>query len=88
MLEAAVLKKFIISTNCPTGPKEILNNGKGGDLVKIGDYKSISRKLTFYSKNRNYKRSKITNVYNSLYRFDLEKNQKKYLNIILKYLEK
>jgi glycosyltransferase involved in cell wall biosynthesis len=28
LLEAASLKKFIISTNCPTGPKEILLNGK------------------------------------------------------------
>jgi len=88
LLEAAALKKFIISTNCPTGPKEILNNGKGGDLVKIGDYKTISRKLIFCLKNKKYNRSKINNVYNSLYRFDLEKNQKKYLNIILKYLEK
>ena len=29
LLEAACLKKLIISTKCPTGPKEILSNGKG-----------------------------------------------------------
>ena len=39
LLEALTLKKFIISTDCPTGPKEILLNGKAGNLFKIGDYK-------------------------------------------------
>ena len=28
---ALILKKYIISSNCPTGPREILQNGKGGD---------------------------------------------------------
>ena len=32
----------IISTNCKSGPKEILRNGKYGDLVKIGDNKKLS----------------------------------------------
>ena len=41
LLEAAVLKKFIISTNCPTGPREILQNGKGGFLFKVGNHKNI-----------------------------------------------
>ena len=35
LLEAATLKKFIISSNCPTGPKEILMNGKGGFILKL-----------------------------------------------------
>ena len=32
LLEALVLKKYIISSNCPTGPKEILDNGNYGSL--------------------------------------------------------
>ena len=39
LLEAQFFKKYIISSNCPTGPKEILLNGKAGDLFKMGDYK-------------------------------------------------
>ena len=35
LLEAACLKKLIISTKCPTGPKEILSNGKGGIFLKL-----------------------------------------------------
>ena len=39
LLEAISLKKFVISSNCPTGPKEILKNGKLGFLFKPGDEK-------------------------------------------------
>ena len=44
LLEALTLGKPIISSNCPTGPNEILSYGKGGQLFKIGDYKSLSKK--------------------------------------------
>ena len=53
LLEAAALKKFIISTNCPTGPREILNNGKNGLFFKIGDFEDLSKKILFYYKNKN-----------------------------------
>ena len=41
-------KKFIISSNCPTGPSEILDNGKTGLLFKVGDYKELAKKLFFF----------------------------------------
>ena len=44
LLEAASLKKPIISSKCPTGPTEILDNGKGGLLFKIGDHKELAKK--------------------------------------------
>ena len=34
LLEAQFFKKLIISTRCPTGPKEILLNGKAGIFLK------------------------------------------------------
>ena len=52
LVEALYLKKYIISTNCPTGPREILDNGRYGSLVKIGDYKKISKILMNYKKNK------------------------------------
>ena len=42
LLEAIALKKFVISSDCPTGPREILDNGKGGELFKVGDYLMLS----------------------------------------------
>tara|TARA_B110000027_G_scaffold134163_1_gene165288 strand:- start:2983 stop:4092 length:1110 start_codon:yes stop_codon:yes gene_type:complete len=41
LLEVACLKKLIVSSNCKVGPSEILQNGKGGLLFKVGDYKQL-----------------------------------------------
>ena len=45
LLEAICLKKFVISSNCPTGPKEILSNGKGGLLFSVGKYEELANKI-------------------------------------------
>ena len=60
LLEAAVLKKYIISTDCPTGPKEILGNGKGGTLFKIGDYQDLAKKIEIFSKNKSKFNKKLS----------------------------
>lgn len=36
LLESLILKTPVIAMNCPTGPREILNNGKCGILVPLG----------------------------------------------------
>ncbi len=87
LLEAATLKKFIISTNCPTGPREILMNGKAGGLVKMGDYKSISKIIMLFDKNHKKFNKHINLAFNSLKRFDYDINLKKYLEITKKYLQ-
>ena len=53
LLEAICLKKFIISSNCTTGPREILNNGKGGLLFKSKNYKELAKKIVDFKKNLN-----------------------------------
>lgn len=82
LLEAVTLKKFIISSDCPTGPREILNNQKGGFLFKSGDYKTLGKKILEFSKKRKYLNKKIIYSYNNLDRFDYKKNLNKYLNAI------
>ena len=85
LLEAQYLKKYIISTNCPTGPKEILINGKAGDLVKIGDYKKIAFLLENYSKRKKLINRKIKIGFNNFERFDYSINCNKYLNLLAQY---
>ena len=89
LLEAQALKKYIISTNCPTGPREILLNGKKGDLIKIGDYKALSKRILDYSsKDKRFKKKlkkKINFGYQNLNRFDYYLNMKKYYNLLKKY---
>ena len=85
ILEAIALKKFVISSDCPTGPKEILKNGKYGYLFKPTSHVDLTSKLIKFINNKN--KTQMTNkAYKSLDRFDYEKNNKKYLKIIKFYL--
>tara|TARA_Y100000741_G_scaffold56537_1_gene39207 strand:- start:1046 stop:2155 length:1110 start_codon:yes stop_codon:yes gene_type:complete len=90
LLEAQCLKKYIISTDCPTGPKEILLKGYAGDLVKIGDFNSVSKRIINYINNKNSNKNiikkKIEVGYKDLNRFDYNLNMKKYYNVIEKYI--
>ena len=86
LLEAQTLKKYVISSNCPTGPKEILKNGKCGDLFPVGDYEKLAELIINYKAKPNKYRSKINLAYNSLSRFDYAINCKRYYKIIYKYL--
>ena len=84
LLEAQFLKKFIISTNCPTGPKEILLNGKAGDLIDPNSPKALTQKIINFHKNKKkfLNKKKILLGYNQLQRFDFNVNCRKYLNLI------
>ena len=84
LLEAQVLKKFIISSNCPTGPREILLNGKGGLLFEIGNFKELADKIIFYKKNKKKLSKLIKLSYKKLYRFDYNSNLNKYFKLIKK----
>ena len=86
LIETVALKKPIISTNCPTGPKEILINGKGGSLCNVGDYKKIFQYLMKYKKNKKDFQKKAMFSYKKINRFDYDKNLKKYYQEIKLFL--
>lgn len=84
LLEAQFLKKYIISTNCPTGPREILLNGKAGELIETNNSKKLSEKIInfYYNKNKSIYKKRIDLGFKNLNRFDFQKNCKKYFNLI------
>ena len=82
LLEAITLKKYIVSSDCPTGPKEILSSGKGGSLFKTGNVNNLLKKLEEIFNNQKQVKKKINYAYNSISRFDKEKNLKKYFSLI------
>lgn len=45
IIEALVLRKKIVATDCPTGPREILEGGKWGLLVPVGDPSAMARAI-------------------------------------------
>ena len=82
LLEAQYLKKYIISTNCETGPKEILLNGEAGDLISIGDYKKLSFLIKNYHKRKKIIKKMISTGTKNFYRFDYRLNCIKFLKFI------
>ena len=45
LIEALALKKGIVAFDCPTGPREILQDGDYGDLIPIGDLKQFAKSI-------------------------------------------
>ena len=55
MIEAAFCNSYIISSDCPNGPKEFLNNGKNGILFSNNSRASLLKSLKKYSNLDNEK---------------------------------
>lgn len=71
LIEALILNKLIVATNCPTGPKEILKNGEYGSLVEIGNFQKMSEEIIELLDLRSQKRKKyLENIKKSIERFD------------------
>src|SRR5690606_21541867 len=45
LVESMACGTPVVSTNCPSGPAEILENGRWGRLVPVGDPKAMARAL-------------------------------------------
>ena len=86
LLEAQTLKKTIISSDCPSGPKEILKNGKYGYLFKTGNPDDLSKKILTAFKNKNQNKKMVKLGYQNLNRYEKKINLLKYYNILSKYL--
>jgi len=82
LLEALTLKKFIISSSCHTGPREILLNGKGGLLFKVGDHKELANRIKYYFFNKKECKKLLDRSFKSLNRFDYKNNLFKYYKLI------
>ncbi len=45
MIESLLLDKMIVATDCPTGPHEIINDGKAGILTPVGDVEALAKAM-------------------------------------------
>ena len=83
MLEAAVNKKYIISSDCPTGPKEIIKRYKYGELYKVKSENQLTNILNKFSLNKNLLIKLRKNINLNSVMFDNEYNLNQYyLNFI------
>lgn len=77
LVEAGILDKLVVSSDCHVGPKEILENGKSGVLFKTEDADDLVQKILYIDENK--KESCINNMRKNIHRFDK--------NIIIKEIE-
>ena len=80
LIEALICNKFVISSNCPTGPKEILANESCGKLFEVGNYEELANLLEKYISNEELRKGYSTSIENRREEFNK--------NIVLKEYEK
>jgi len=73
LVEAIICGIPVISTNCPVGPREILEDGKNGVLVEVGNSKEMALKLNELINNDKLREKYINNANKSIERFDSKK---------------
>jgi glycosyltransferase involved in cell wall biosynthesis len=80
LIDAAVAKIPIISTNCKFGPNEILEKGKFGKLFNVGDFYKLSKvmlmdpKLIKIIPNNKLKNNNLDKVTTKYYELFFKKN--------------
>ena len=82
IVEAITLNLPVISSNCNSGPNEILLNGIGGFIFKKQDTFSLAKKIDLFLKNKNLFKKKLYFAKKKINRFDEKKILKKYNNLI------
>lgn len=82
LVEAAILDKLVISSNCPVGPTDILENGKSGILFNVGDYEELAMKIETILKNPKLKNEYLLSMKNRRVAFKKETILKEYEKLI------
>lgn len=72
LIEAMTCEAFVISSSCKTGPKEILCDGKCGDLFEVGNVQELVNKIVYALNNDAYRFEKIGKAKNRIKEFDKE----------------
>ena len=89
LLEATLFKNLCISYKCKSGPKEILNNGKGGLLINTFNYKKMANEIFKYHYTNNKKKYKnmTDSSFFNLKKYDCQNQLHKYEKLIYNYLK-
>ena len=87
LLEALMLDKFVISSNCPTGPTEILTNPKAGELFDVGDANQLAEKVLKILYDKDYQKELLKNIQLKKKEFELSEITEKFHKTIEKSMQ-
>ena len=82
IIEATVLNLPVISSNCNSGPDEILLNGKGGFIFEKKKYEELFKLIKIYLVKKNLFIKKMKIAKKNLFRFDEKKIFKEYFELL------
>ena len=71
----------VICSNSKGGVKEIILNGKGGDLFRVNDANQLSKKITSFNKNPKKLHKKLILSRNNIKKYSISEHVKKFENI-------
>ncbi len=77
----------VITTNCRSGPSEIVKKTRGGFIVPISNPEEIAKKILFSLKNYQLAKNKANFAKKYIFRFSEKKNSEKYFKEIAKVLD-
>lgn len=81
LIEAMTLGKIIVSTNCPTGPEEILDWGNAGALVPVGNSEMLAEAIYKSLNDKDYIAFVERNLKKQVEKFEIKKSMDKYYNL-------
>jgi len=80
LIEAMIVNTIVTSSDCPTGPREILDNGKCGILVEVGNIEGLAKGIL---EGLNQKKKYNEKLKIRVEEFNKEKVIKEYEKLIL-----
>ena len=81
LIEAAILGTINIASDCPSGPSEVLLNGKAGLLYPVGDSVKLSQIMEDVLEERINKKELIENANNGIDRFNTKKITEEFVKL-------
>lgn len=81
LVEAMACGCPVVSTNCPSGPAEILGNGEYGILVPVGDVEKMAKSIIKILTNKELREELSNKALKRAKEFHVEKAVEKYLQI-------
>jgi glycosyltransferase involved in cell wall biosynthesis len=82
LIEALTCGAPSISTDCPSGPREVLMDGAGGELVPMGDHGALAESMMRYLRDPEYAAGLLELAKANLHRFYPETAAERYLKLV------